>query len=79
LVIRRLHALADVDSGFSQADRGEWRRNALTTLIGQHAGEFASGALRRRSELVDTFHMLTSSKTDDDLTRGRRSKRQSFD
>src|ERR1700682_5099283 len=37
LVIRRLHALADVDPGFSRADRGEWRRAALTALLDQHS------------------------------------------
>jgi AcrR family transcriptional regulator len=74
LVIRRLHALADVDAGFSRADRGERRRDALTALTGQHAGELGPRALRRRSELVDALHMLTSFETYDDLVRGLRSE-----
>ena len=61
LVIRRLHALADVDSGFSRADRGEWRRAALAALLTQHAGELAPSAARRRHELVDALPSPVSS------------------
>jgi AcrR family transcriptional regulator len=73
LVIRRLHALADVDSGFSRADRGEWRRAALTTLLAQHDDERAPSE-RKRHELVDTLHMLMSFETYDELARGRRTE-----
>ena len=74
LVIRRLHALAVVDPGFSRADRGEWRRAALTALLDQHSGELASSAARRRRELVDALQMLTTFEAYDDLARGRRSE-----
>jgi AcrR family transcriptional regulator len=73
LLIRRLHALADVDAGFSRADRGEWRRSALTDLIAQHADELGPGAARKRPEVVDLLHMLTSFESYDDMARGRRS------
>jgi AcrR family transcriptional regulator len=74
LVIRRLHALADVDTGFSSADRGEWRRAALTALLAQHAGGLRPKAIKRRREVVDSLHMLTSFETYDELARGRRTE-----
>jgi AcrR family transcriptional regulator len=74
LLIRRLHALADVDAGFSRADRGEWRREALKELLAKHADERAPDAGPRRREAVDTLHMLTSFETYDDLARAHRSE-----
>jgi AcrR family transcriptional regulator len=72
LVIRRLHALAEVDSGFSGVNRGEWRREVLRALLTQHDAEFAQRVARRRQELVDALHAVTSFETYDDLARGRR-------
>jgi AcrR family transcriptional regulator len=74
LVIRRLHALADVDSEFTQADRGEWRRSALTALLAKHADALDLIGVRGRSDVVDVLHMLTSFETYDDLARGRRTE-----
>ncbi|HEY7981136.1 MAG TPA: helix-turn-helix domain-containing protein [Candidatus Eremiobacteraceae bacterium] len=72
LMIRRLHALADVDPGFSRAGRGEWRRSVLTALVAQHADALGRVAARKRPEVVDVLHMLTSFETFDDMARGRR-------
>jgi AcrR family transcriptional regulator len=74
LLIRRLHALADVDAGFSRADRGEWRRAALAALLAKHSDELTAHFVRRQGEVVDTLHMLTSFETYDDLARARRSE-----
>ena len=72
-LIRRLHALADVDAGFSRVDRSEWRRAALTALLAQHSGERAPNTARRHRELIDTLHMLTSFESYDALARRGRS------
>lgn len=73
LVIRRLHALADLDPDFAQVDRREWRRGAIRELIHRLDG-------RRRSRpqsseaVVDALHMLTSFETYDALAHGSRSR-----
>jgi len=72
-IIRRLHALADLDQDFAQVDRNEWRRSAIRELLRKSGGW---RRLRSNSSdaVVDTLHMLTSFETYDALARGSRSR-----
>jgi AcrR family transcriptional regulator len=67
-VIRRLHALADIDPDFSRSDRSGWRRDAIHSLFRRSRG----GVRSDLSDLVDMVHTLTSFETYDNLARGSR-------
>lgn len=75
LVIRRLHALADLDPDFAQVDRNEWRRSAIRELLRNVGGRRRSRS-NSADDVVDTLHMLTSFETYDALAHGSRSREE---
>ena len=75
VVIRRLHALADIDAGFRSSDRGEWRREAILGLLAKFKGRRARIAVRITPDVVDALHTLTSFETYDNLACGRRNEK----
>ena len=62
VIIRRLNALAALDSEVGQAldERASWRREGLSTLVARLPGA-------HEGALVDTLYMLTSFATFDEL------------
>jgi hypothetical protein len=73
VLLRRLNALAVLDPDVERAmsERGSWRREALTELVGR----FKLGK-REREELIDVLHVLTSFETYDALALPQRDRQR---
>jgi AcrR family transcriptional regulator len=73
VLLRRLNALAVLDPDVERAmsERGSWRREALTVLVGR----FKLGK-REREELIDVLHVLTSFETYDALALPQRDRQR---
>ncbi len=71
-LLRRLNAFAALDPEMDSAlsERGKWRRDALTELLGR------CETLGKRGEVVDVLHVLTSFETYNALTAAGRSPKQ---
>jgi len=74
-VIRRLHALAAIDSDIGKGirDRNERRRNGLRVIVERYCNVYPPLTSRQEPVAIDTLHMLTSFETFDALTRSERS------
>jgi hypothetical protein len=74
-VIRRLHALAAIDSDIGKGirDRNERRRNGLRVIVERYCKVYPPLTSRQEPGAIDTLHMLTSFETFDALNRNERS------
>jgi AcrR family transcriptional regulator len=74
-VIRRLHALAAIDSDIGKGirDRNERRRNGLRVIVERYCRVYPPLTSRQEPVAIDTVHMLTSFETFDALARNERS------
>jgi AcrR family transcriptional regulator len=72
VLLRRLTAIAALDPEVDHAlrERGDWRREALTTIVER----LTKG--RVKTDLVDVLHVLTSFETYDALIAAKRSSKQ---
>ena len=73
LVIRRLHALAELDPEMNTGGRHERRRVALRELLSAAMGRPRRSA-RLRDDIIDALHTLTSFETYDALARAGRTR-----
>jgi AcrR family transcriptional regulator len=74
-VIRRLHALAAIDSDIGKGirDRNERRRDGLRVIVERYCSVYPPLTSRQEPLAIDTLHMLTSFETFDALARNERS------
>ena len=73
LVIRRLHALSELDPAMNTASRHERRRMALRELLVSKAGR-PTRSVRLPDDVIDALHTLTSFETYDALARNGRTR-----
>ncbi len=75
-VLRKLHALSQLDPESRAAERDAWRREAIENMLARYHKQCRIRSVGRRLRDVDAVYMLTDFPTTEALARAGRGERQ---